>query len=148
LVIDDHLPSGLIPVNTNLKNEQTRENKNSQELNNEYQYGVNREFTKDGVILSIEDLPSGSHSFTYQARVVSQGKFNVIPAIISKMYSPNVYGRTASETVEVLKEKKENVAVKIANNKIMVYVVMSVIAIVLISAGGYYLWRKKYSIMQ
>jgi uncharacterized protein YfaS (alpha-2-macroglobulin family) len=91
-VIEDQLPTGLIPVNTNLKNEQT----NSQ--SNYYQtYGVSgREFTPNGIIMSLYNVPAGQNSYTYQARAVIAGNFSVPPATTSLMYSPEINGRTGS----------------------------------------------------
>lgn len=144
IVIDDHLPSGLIPVNENLKNEKAAESKEPLQRNDAYYYGLNKEFTKDGVIFSLEDLPKGSHTFNYRARVVNQGTFNVIPTVISKMYAPNVYGRSASEKIVIEREHKNSPAQLIAKNKKIVWYVIGVIVIILLSAAGYYIWQRKY----
>lgn len=99
-VIADELPAGLVPVNENFKNEQ---------YGNApvYQYGVSdREVTENGMILSLYRIEGGEHTYTYRARVVSEGTFLTPPAIASLMYSPEIYGRTEAQTVQIDKEAK------------------------------------------
>jgi uncharacterized protein YfaS (alpha-2-macroglobulin family) len=100
-VITDELPSGMVPVNTDLKNEQTSWN-----VPEDYETGyniTNTEVTENGVILALYNVPSETRTYTYKARVVSAGKFAVPPATIALMYSPEIYGRSATSQIELSK---------------------------------------------
>jgi uncharacterized protein YfaS (alpha-2-macroglobulin family) len=100
-VIQDELPAGLVPVNETFKNEQYGQDESS------YQYGVSdREVTENGMILSLYRIEGGEHTYSYRARVVSEGTFLTPPAIASLMYSPEIYGRTDAQTVQIDKEAK------------------------------------------
>ncbi len=95
-LIHDHLPAGLIPINTVFNNEQANE------MNPSYEYRVDkREFTEDGVIISLYELRPGVHTFTYKARVVSAGTFAVPPAHAELMYAPEIYAYSQSDTITV-----------------------------------------------
>jgi alpha-2-macroglobulin len=99
-VIADELPAGLTPINEAFKNEQYGQP-------SQYQYGVsNREVTENGMILSLYRIEAGEHTYSYRARVVSEGTFLTPPAIASFMYSPDIYGRTEAQTVQIDKEAK------------------------------------------
>ena len=98
-VIEDELPSGLIPINQSFKNEDTN--------SRYYNYGVwDREITENGMVLSLYKVPAGEKSYTYKARVISEGKFNTPPATASLMYAPEVYGRSDAQVIEITKESK------------------------------------------
>lgn len=56
----------------------------------------------DRVLLFATRLAAGTHVFSYVARATTQGVFVVAPARAEEMYSPEVFGRTATEVVEVL----------------------------------------------
>jgi uncharacterized protein YfaS (alpha-2-macroglobulin family) len=145
VVIEDHLPSGLVPINPKFNNEQASGGGESAQLTNGKNYGSdNREVTKDGMIISVEDLPKGTTEFVYRARVISQGEFNVIPAVATKMYAPEIYGRTAVQKITVQKERP-NVIKNIVQKKNILALVIGGIVVVLLLAGGvgYYIWRKK-----
>lgn len=100
-VITDELPSGMVPVNTGLKNEAS-----SWSYPEDYENGFNvtdTEVTENGVVLSLYNIPNGEHTYSYKARVVSAGKFNVPSAAVSLMYSPEIYGRSATAQIELSK---------------------------------------------
>jgi len=145
VVIEDHLPSGLVPINPKFNNEQASGGGEAAQTTNGKNYGSdNREVTKDGMIISVEDLSKGTTEFTYRARVVSQGEFNVVPAVAIKMYAPEIYGRTAVQKISVQKERQniiKNIAQK--KNTLMLIIGGAVVAALLAGAGGYYIWRKK-----
>ncbi len=98
-VIQDELPSGIVPINETLDNEQYGTSKNDY-----YYYGYNvtdKDITENGAVLSIYNLGEGERTFKYRARVVSEGTFIAPPATISLMYAPEIYGRTAPQTVQI-----------------------------------------------
>lgn len=99
-VIEDQLPAGLVPVNENFENEQYGQP-------TQYQYGVSdREVTENGMVLSLWQIEGGEHTYTYRARVVSEGTFLTPPAFAALMYNPEIYGRTEAQTVQIDKEAK------------------------------------------
>jgi uncharacterized protein YfaS (alpha-2-macroglobulin family) len=98
-VITDELPSGMVPVNTALKNEQS-----SWSVPEDYEngYGVtDTEVSENGVVMSLYNVPSEETTYSYKARVVSAGSYLVPPATVSLMYSPEIYGRSASSQIEL-----------------------------------------------
>ena len=151
VVIEDHLPSGLIPINPKFNNEQASGGGEAAQLTNgkNYSYDDNREVTKDGMIISVEDLKKGTNTFTYRARVVSQGNFNVIPAVVTKMYSPEVYGRTSAQKVAVQKERINTAIKNIAQKKNIALIIGGIVVVLLLlTGGGYYIWRKKHTTLE
>ena len=53
----------------------------------------------------INDITNEEKTYSYKARVVSEGKFIAPPSFVSFMYSPNSNGNTESVYVETLKER-------------------------------------------
>jgi uncharacterized protein YfaS (alpha-2-macroglobulin family) len=100
-VIEDHLPAGMIPINTSLKNETYGDI--SQRYGDYYSGIGGREVTQDGMILTLYNLPAGTHTYAYAARVVSQGTFLVPPAHVEAMYSPELQANSAPESIKVAK---------------------------------------------
>jgi hypothetical protein len=93
-VIADTLPAGLIPVNTKLDNENEKVSK----------YGLfdrYMEYLPDGVIIPIDNLTKGKHSYYYYARAITEGTYQTPPAQTEMMYQPEIYGHTESARVSV-----------------------------------------------
>lgn len=99
-VVVDELPSGLIPINTALKNNY------SEGYSGRYGYYNNdMDITENGAIFSAKNIGSSDIGvFQYKAQVISEGTFYVPPATVSLMYDPEFYGRTNSEVVVVGKD--------------------------------------------
>jgi hypothetical protein len=89
LVVEDQLPAGLIPINTNLKNASS---------DRQYDWYTNREFTQTGVVLSSW---ASLNTYTYQARAITEGVYQTPPAVAQLMYQPEVFARTAADTYRV-----------------------------------------------
>ncbi len=101
-VIQDELPSGMVPINERFKNEQS-----SNDYSGYYYYpfyNTDREYTENGVILTAYHVYSGTNTYSYKARVVSEGTFAVPPATASLMYAPEVSGRSGAEVVKISKD--------------------------------------------
>jgi uncharacterized protein YfaS (alpha-2-macroglobulin family) len=99
-VISDELPSGLIPINTALINEQANQDRNWYYSS----YDVtDRDVTQNGMVLSLYRIGAGEKTYTYRARVLSEGTFIVPPVVASLMYSPEISGRSAAQKVVVTK---------------------------------------------
>ncbi len=96
-VIEDQLPAGLIPINESFKNEQGNQNSS-------YEYYSAKQYTQNGVVIAAYNL--GKKTYTYKARVVSMGTFQVPPATASLMYSPEINGRTGVDVMTISSESK------------------------------------------
>ena len=55
----------------------------------------------DRVLLFATRLAEGHHEFSYVVRATTAGAFQIAPARAEEMYAPEVFGRTASSSVEV-----------------------------------------------
>jgi uncharacterized protein YfaS (alpha-2-macroglobulin family) len=55
----------------------------------------------DRVTLFAERLSAGLHTFTYYARATTYGTFTLPPTYAEEMYSPEIFGRTATHRVTV-----------------------------------------------
>lgn len=110
VILEDQLPAGLVPVNMRLKNEQFNREITQNKTETDPSKGVisDFEYTENGVLLIINDLSNQEKTYTYKARVVSEGKFIAPPAFISLMYSPNDNGNTSAVYIETFKEGKIN----------------------------------------
>ncbi len=104
-IIEDHLPAGLIPVNTHLDNESA--NLDKQNYQQSYYY---IEYTQDGALIPI--YQSGVKTYTYLARAVNPGDFVAPPASVSLMYNPAVFGRTGFDRLTIDTEVKKNPFIK------------------------------------
>lgn len=96
LIVQDHLPAGLVPVNMSLKNES--------DLRNKYSHFSRYEVTDDGVIFAYNRFYYQSDTnvvSTYKARVVSRGEYYAPPAEASLMYLPEINGRSSVDFVKV-----------------------------------------------
>ncbi|HLV66404.1 MAG TPA: hypothetical protein VKY73_11360, partial [Polyangiaceae bacterium] len=60
-----------------------------------------REIRDDRVAFVVEHLPPGVHRFRHLARAMTAGTFVVPPSRVEGMYEPEVFGRTAAESIEV-----------------------------------------------
>jgi uncharacterized protein YfaS (alpha-2-macroglobulin family) len=55
----------------------------------------------DRVNLFATRLSEGTHEFTYVVRATTAGTFITAPTRVEEMYEPEVFGRTATDVVEV-----------------------------------------------
>nr|PZN28832.1 MAG: hypothetical protein DIU78_01695 [Pseudomonadota bacterium] len=60
-----------------------------------------REIRDDRVAFVVEHLPPGVHRFRHLSRAMTPGTFVVPPSRIEGLYEPEIFGRTAAETVEI-----------------------------------------------
>ncbi|MBI2596621.1 hypothetical protein HYW41_00470 [Candidatus Daviesbacteria bacterium] len=102
-VINDELPSGLVPINQSFKNEQYGYDPNTYYTS----YDVSdTEVTENGMVLSLYQIVPGERVYTYKARVVSEGTFIVPPVTASLMYAPEVWGSSAVGKMIVTRTSK------------------------------------------
>lgn len=112
--LEDTLPAGLEVINTSLLTElQSRYHSRFQRIDrtDHYWYFGDSYFTRTairdkGVALYAAYLPRGAYTFTYQARAVTPGEFQVIPAQGYAVYQPDVFGHTDGLTFTVLPKMK------------------------------------------
>lgn len=60
-----------------------------------------RELHDDGLLLYSPGLPPGVYSYTYRLRAAATGDFAYRPATVEEMYTPEVFGRTEEERLQV-----------------------------------------------
>ncbi|MBI2593507.1 hypothetical protein HYW44_02600 [Candidatus Daviesbacteria bacterium] len=142
-VIEDQLPSGLIPINENFKNQQYGQDKNPYYTS----YDISdREVTENGMVLSLYQIAPGQRVYTYRARIVSEGTFIVPPAIASLMYAPEINGRTEVQTIKIDKESKvmpgKALERTFGSAKAKPAVISVIVLILLVMVGVLLAWKK------
>lgn len=106
LVVEDYLPAGMVPINTNLKNEG---NQMDDYYYGGYWYGSTEERTKkDGAVLLLSGLQPGQRTVTYEARVIASGEFAAPPAIVADMYNSQVRAHTAVAQVKITNDLQKD----------------------------------------
>lgn len=141
-VINDELPSGLIPINQAFKNEQYGNDPNAYYTS----YDVSdREITENGMVLSLYQIASGERTYTYRARVVNEGTFIVPPTTASLMYAPEIYGRSDVQTVKITKESQiiPGKAPKEALEKYSKQIIAIIVALIALVAVGWFVMKKR-----
>lgn len=106
VLVEDFLPAGMIPVIQSLNNEN-----GGNYYSRWYWYG-DMDYKEDGVQAYLSYPGGGNREIRYKARVVNQGVFQVPPARVEYMYSPEVSAITAPQVVEIGNESKEMWTIK------------------------------------
>jgi uncharacterized protein YfaS (alpha-2-macroglobulin family) len=107
-VIEDPIPAGTEGVNPELSTEQQIGTRPGLVSNDPLSYGwgwwwfSNTEFRDDRVVLYADYLPAGTYEYQYSIRAGLPGTYNVIPPTGYQFYFPEVYGRGAGSTFNVL----------------------------------------------
>ena len=101
LVVEDVLPAGLVPINPIFRNEYETEKNTFANYFEGRDYPSAQEVTTGGMVTSFDYIDDGDIEFTYKARVVSRGTYYTPPATAFLMYSPDVFGRTATTKVVI-----------------------------------------------
>lgn len=111
VAIEDPLPAGLEPINTNFKTTsaaltETYNKANAPDWDDWSWWYDHYDFDRieqrdDKVLLFADYFPQGVYSHTYLARATTPGTYTVPSARAEEMYEPNVFGRTSSFTFEV-----------------------------------------------
>jgi uncharacterized protein YfaS (alpha-2-macroglobulin family) len=101
IALSDHLPAGLEPINTRFATVPNNLPADDPDWYNRL-WLTQRELGDERVDAFVDWLPARSGSFEYLARATSVGKFVVPGATAEKMYDPDVNGRTALRTFEVV----------------------------------------------
>lgn len=119
-VIEDHLPSGLIPVNFRMLNEYDEE----ESYSDSYYY---TEYLTDGVIIPFY-LSGNKTTFTYKARVINEGTFSNPPVFFTMMYRPDIWGRSDFGSINIGKDRIISSSSDNSRNKTIIWLFL-VIAI-------------------
>jgi uncharacterized protein YfaS (alpha-2-macroglobulin family) len=110
VAVEDPLPAGLEPVESwfattasDLAREVREGESGGKDWMELWQRGgfEHVERRDDRVRLFATRLAEGEHVFTYVARATTAGVFRAAPARVEEMYSPEIFGRTASVVLEV-----------------------------------------------
>ncbi|MGH9441494.1 MAG: alpha-2-macroglobulin family protein [Thermoanaerobaculia bacterium] len=110
VAVTDPLPAGFEPVESwfattaaDLSRQQVRQESEEEDWTAWWKRGGfdHVERRDDRVLLFATRLSEGEHSFSYVVRATTSGTFKTAPSRAEEMYEPEVFGRTASATVEV-----------------------------------------------
>lgn len=118
VVIDDPLPAGVEPIDVRLETvaqtqaigegafvaHATAAAPNAVPKGAFLSPKIHREHKDDRVLTFVAHLDPGLYHFRYLARATSAGTFVLPPASVEAMYQPEISGRTAASTVEVVRE--------------------------------------------
>jgi uncharacterized protein YfaS (alpha-2-macroglobulin family) len=98
VIVEDHLPAGLEGLNERLATTSYVAREYGDEEFSWQNNGYNRkDVLDDRVALFITRLTSGTHAYSYLARVTHAGTFYAPPAQAYLMYAPEVWGRSGSD---------------------------------------------------
>ena len=117
VVINDPVPGGLEPLNSDLRTTSARDAGKGKfvrdggsfwfSMKDWHAFGESRwsfyheEVRQDSVRFYSEYLPPGGYALSYTAQAIADGTFNVMPTKAEEMYDPDVYGRWVSEELRV-----------------------------------------------
>ncbi|MGO9119615.1 MAG: alpha-2-macroglobulin family protein [Desulfomonilaceae bacterium] len=109
LALEDPVPAGLVPVNSELATEGAEESRRTTEPS--WREGFSdfiptyMEFRNDGVRVFKNRAWRGQYRYSYLARAVMEGDFWMRGSRISLMYNPERFGKTEGRKVTVLPAK-------------------------------------------
>jgi len=117
VVVDDHVPGGLEPVNRDLATSSTVD---ADKAGSDYAadswwfhygewsyYGMSRwsfyhqELRHNAVIFYSEYLSAGNYHLSYTAQAIAPGEFTVMPTHAEEMYDPDVFGKGSPAVLNV-----------------------------------------------
>lgn len=96
VLVFDPFPAGLEPLHA------SRADLQAQDLRRGYPYPWQRAELRDtGLLLYAEQVNPGTYTYKYKLRAAAPGSFVRAPSYAEEMYTPEVFGRTGGETVDV-----------------------------------------------
>lgn len=102
VAIDDKLPAGLEPLNTNLETtEKVAQGKLSQVAQKSLSVLSYSEIRDSRVAFFVDEMIPGEYEYTYVARATTAGKFLRPSGLAEAMYQPQIMGRTATDYVSI-----------------------------------------------
>ena len=108
VVVDDPLPAGFEAVNANFKTESEERQLELWALESRddrpWWDGFGHvELHDNRVLLFADSLRAGVHTYRYLARALTFGDFSAPGVKVEQMYAPEVYGRSAEQTLKIVK---------------------------------------------
>jgi uncharacterized protein YfaS (alpha-2-macroglobulin family) len=98
VVVDDPLPAGFEPVNSSFATTALTGQPEQTESSWVFTHAEKRD---DRVVVFSDYMPTGVHTFVYLARITRSGRYQMPSTRVEGMYEPEVFGQTASTTVEI-----------------------------------------------
>jgi uncharacterized protein YfaS (alpha-2-macroglobulin family) len=89
VTVEDPLPAGVEAVEGSLKAESGQED------------GIHFERREEKAALFIQRIEAGVHVYRYLVRATVPGGFQSMPALAYPVYEPNLWGRSASDWLQV-----------------------------------------------
>jgi uncharacterized protein YfaS (alpha-2-macroglobulin family) len=89
VTVEDPLPAGVEAVEGSLKAEPSQEE------------GIHFERREEKAALFIQRIEAGEHVYRYLVRATVPGRFQSMPALAYPVYEPNLWGRSASDWLQV-----------------------------------------------
>jgi len=89
VTVEDPLPAGVEAVEGSLETESGQGR------------GIHFEKREEKAALFIQRIEAGEHVYRYLVRATVPGRFRSMPALVYPVYEPNLWGRSASESLQV-----------------------------------------------
>ncbi len=98
VVAEDFIPAGFSLVNTTLATESSTQAELLAQDNTAF---THTEQYDDRIYGFADELPAGTHQFSYLVTATSSGTYTVPAAWVSQMYAPEVFGRNTTSTLVI-----------------------------------------------
>ena len=105
VIIEDQLPAGLEPLNTNLNTASHEGSAQDAQAESRYyrwrDFGYHqKEIRGNKISFFVTDLPQGTRTITYLARVTGTGTVTAMPTEVMAMYDETYWGRSSTDELE------------------------------------------------
>ncbi|NIO71544.1 MAG: hypothetical protein GTN71_21565 [Anaerolineae bacterium] len=97
VTVEDSLPAGVEAIEGSLKAESGQ----GPVLSEVEGRGIHFERREEKAALFIQKVEAGEHVYSYLVRATVPGRFRSMPALVYPVYEPNLWGRSASELLQV-----------------------------------------------
>lgn len=105
VVVDDRIPAGFEPIDTQLLSASTETQASDRMLVADNPsaslLSLRRELRDDRACFFVDHMPPGVYRFSYLARASFGGEFRAPAATVEAMYNPELFGRTTTTLVHV-----------------------------------------------
>lgn len=100
--IEDYIPAGMEIVDLSLATESKLLRFSESQVKNPEIYPDFKEIRDDRAFIFTNELQPGAYEFDYYLRALVPGDYLQLPAVVSEMYTPENFGRTASQYFKVI----------------------------------------------
>ena len=101
VAIEDYIPAGTEIVNMELATEQKSLRLQERELQGRELWTDFKELRDNKAFLFREEMNSGVYEFDYYIRAFNPGTYSQLPAMVYEMYTPENFGRSASQVFTI-----------------------------------------------